>query len=153
MTEQQEPLPGWRVELATEGAWAGWKYWVGPDPFEALSGPFYFRDEASGPRAAFRAEQKHMNGGGFMHGGCIMTFADYCLFTFAREALRASYGVTVTLNGEFVGSVHVGDLLEGTGEVVRAGGSLIFVRGRIAVGEQPVMTFSGVIKKVRPRPP
>lgn len=150
MTEDRAlPQPGWRIAVATEGAWAGWSYWVGPDPFEEISGPFYFREDAPGPRAAFRAEQKHMNGGGFLHGGCLMTFADYCLFTFARAVLREDFAVTVTLNGEFVGSVQAGSLVEGTGEVVRAGGSLIFVRGRIAVGDEPVMTYSGVIKKVR----
>ena len=43
-------------------------------------------------------------------------------------------------------------LIEGTGEVVRMGGSLIFVRGLITTGPRPMMSFSGVIKKLRPRP-
>jgi acyl-coenzyme A thioesterase PaaI-like protein len=29
-----------------------------------------------------------MNGGGFMHGGCIMTFADACLFSLATKELE-----------------------------------------------------------------
>jgi acyl-coenzyme A thioesterase PaaI-like protein len=43
----------------------------------------------------------------------------------------------------------LGDLVEATGEVVRAGGSLIFLRGLISTGGRPVMTFSGVVKRVR----
>ena len=148
--EQQAQGAG-LVEV-TEGPWAGWSTWVGGDPFEDLAGPFYWRTEADGrPRSAFRAEPRHMNGGRFMHGGCIMTFADYSLFVIAREALADSFGVTATFSSEFVGSVHVGDLVECTGEIVKAGRSLIFVRGLITTGAEPVMSFSGTIKKTRPR--
>ena len=138
--------------LATEGEWAGWSYWVGGDPYEDLAGPFYFRQEADGAyRCAFRAEKKHMNGGGFMHGGCMLTFADYALFVIGRPALSEGYAVTVSLNGDFVGPANVGDLVEATGEIVRAGGSLVFIRGMIATGDSPMMTFSGVVKKVKKR--
>jgi len=138
--------------LVAEGDWAGWRTWSGGDPFEDQSGPFYFREDDDGAvRCAFRAEPKHMNGGGFMHGGCMMTFADFCLFALAWRVLDGSHAVTVSLNGEFVGPAHVGDLIEATGEVVKAGGSLLFVRGLLTTGGAPMMTFSGVIKKLRAR--
>ena len=44
-----------------------------------------------------------------------------------------------------------GDLIEATGQVVRAGGSLMFLRGVIETGGKPMLTFSGVIKKVKRR--
>ena len=136
----------------TEGEWKGWQAWVGGDPFEDNSGPFYFRKEDDGTmRCAFRAEKKHMNGGGFMHGGCMLTFADYSLFVIGREALKDGHSVTVTLNGEFIGPAHVGDLVEATGEVTRAGGSLVFIRGMISTGGNPMLAFSGVVKKVKRR--
>jgi len=135
--------------LITEGEWAGWRYWGDNDPYETQSGPYYFKVEADGStRCAFRAEKKHMNGGGFMHGGCMMTFADFALFALAYEELKETHAVTVSLNGEFVGPAHVGDLVEATGEVVKAGKSMIFIRGMLSTGGAPMMTFSGVIKKV-----
>lgn len=138
--------------LIAEGEWAGWRYWGDDDPFESQSGPFYFIEEDGGRvRCAFRAQKKHMNGGGFMHGGCMMTFADFALFALAWRHLQDSYAVTVSLNGEFVNAGAVGDLVEATGEVVKAGGSMIFVRGMLSVAGKPLMTFSGVIKKVRPK--
>lgn len=138
--------------LLTEGEWAGWRFWGDGDPFERQSGPFYFREEEDGSvRCAFRAEPRHMNGGGFMHGGCMMTFADFSLFALAWRQLDGAYAVTVSLNGEFVSAGKVGDLVEATGEVVKAGGSLIFVRGKLHVAGKPLMTFSGVIKKIRPK--
>jgi acyl-coenzyme A thioesterase PaaI-like protein len=135
----------------TEGEWAGWKTWR-HDAFETIAGPFYMREEADGAiRCAFRCEPKHMNGGGFLHGGCTMTFADFCLFALSEKE-RSGPGVTVTLNGEFTGSARPGDRLECTGGVVKAGGSLVFVRGLIVNADQgaaPVLAFSGVIKRMR----
>jgi acyl-coenzyme A thioesterase PaaI-like protein len=142
-------------KLVTEGEFAGWKGW-GDDAYESLTGPFFFREEEGGKvRCAFRAGKKHMNGGGAMHGGCMMTFADFCLFALSHPH-RAASGehtpmVTISLNGEFVGPAYEGDLIECTGEVVRAGGSLMFLRGVIETGGKPMLTFSGVIKKVKRR--
>lgn len=133
----------------SEGEWAGWQRWVG-DGFEDRTGPFYFREAPDGSiRCAFRAGAQHMNGGGNMHGGCMLTFADYALFMIGNKAMQNGNGVTVSLNGDFVGPAGVGDLVEATGEVVRAGGSLIFMRGLISVGDRPVMAFSGVVKRTK----
>ena len=147
-----EQHTGWGELKQGEGEWAGWSMWLGQDPFEDHAGPFYFRmDEDGRPVCAFRAEKKHMNGGGFMHGGCIMTFADYSLFVIAREALSGTHSVTATFNGEFVGGVPMGALVECRGEIVKNARSMVFVRGMITTGEEPVMSFSAVIKKTRPR--
>ncbi|PHY22302.1 PaaI family thioesterase [Caulobacter sp. BP25] len=138
--------------LIETGDWAGWRTWSGLDPFEDQSGPFYFREGEDGRvTTAFRAETKHMNGGGFMHGGCMMTFADFSLFAIAWKELADSRAVTVSLNGEFVGPARPGDLVTATGEVVRAGGSLLFVRGLVSTGTGPMLNFSGVIKKIKAR--
>jgi acyl-coenzyme A thioesterase PaaI-like protein len=144
--EQTGPL-----SVVKDGEWAGWGCWVG-DPFEDHAGPFYFRIEPDGQTVcAMRAAPHQMNTSGYMHGGAIMTFADFSLFMFARDALAEERGVTATLNGEFIGAVQLGALVECRGEVVKAGRSMIFLRGLIATGGEPVMTFSGVIKKLGPR--
>ncbi len=131
-----------------DGEFAGWSTWDLETTFDQVVGPFYFRTDDDGRmRCAFRAEQKHMNAGHRMHGGCLMTFADIALFQVAYQELEGSRGVTVQLDSTFVDAVRVGDLVEATGEVVRAGGSLVFVRGQIAVADRTVMTFSGVIKR------
>lgn len=133
----------------TEGEWAGWQVWRG-DAFEDHAGPFYFREDADGSvRCAFRAEPRHLNGGGHMHGGCMMTFADYALFMIGHKSMVNGGGVTVSLNGDFVGPAVLGDLVEATGEVVRAGGSLVFLRGLISTGGRTMMTFSGVVKRTK----
>lgn len=141
-----------KLITVTEGEWAGWQCYPGGDPFEDLAGPFYFRSGEDGrPVCAFRAEVKHMNGGMFLHGGCVMTFADFCLFVIARDVIDGSRTVTATFNGEFVGTAGVGDLVECTGEVVKPGRSMVFVRGIISGPNGPVMSFSSVLKKTGTR--
>jgi len=136
-------------EEITDGEWAGWRVWSA-DPYELLSGPFYARRAEDGAMVcAFRAEKKHMNGGGFMHGGCLMTFADYALFCIATDDLQGTGSVTASFNAEFVDAAREGDIVEARGEVVRAGGSLVFIRGQISTAGRCLLNFSAIVKKVR----
>ena len=135
-----------------DGPFAGWMTWPDTDPYETLSGPYFFRTREDGSIiCAMRAEKKHMNGQGGMHGGCMMTFADFSLFALSRRERGAGPSVTISMNSEFVGPAGIGDLVLCTGEVVRAGGSLVFIRGMLTVEDRPILTFSGVIKKLRAR--
>ena len=139
-------------QVVPDGEFAGWLTWRGSDPFEDQSGPYYFREEPDGSvLCAFRAERKHMNPGGRMHGGCLMTFADMALFALCREELEGARGVTVALDNQFLDAGREGDFIEAAGEVTRAGSSLIFARGQIFCGARTLLTFSGIIKKLRPK--
>lgn len=138
-----------KLVKVTEGEWAGWSCYPGGDPFEDLAGTFYFKIDEDGPVCAFRAERKHLNGGGFLHGGCVMTFADFSLFVIARDVIDGSSTVTATFNCELVGTAFEGDLVECRGEVVKAGRSMVFVRGMITSKGEPLASFSSVLKKTK----
>jgi uncharacterized protein (TIGR00369 family) len=145
---------GYYTKLMTvaDGEWAGWQCYPGGDPYEDLTGPFYFRMREDRVRvSAFRAERKHMNAGGNLHGGCAMSFADFALFVIALDAIQDSRTVTATFNCELVGTAREGDLVECTGDVVKSGRSMVFVRGLITCKGEPVMSFSSVIKRVGTR--
>jgi uncharacterized protein (TIGR00369 family) len=136
--------------IETDGEFKGWTTWK-EEPFEhETAGPFYFRIDDQGPVAAFRVARKHMNAGGVVHGGCLMTFADFALFAIGHEAMEGGYGVTVAFTSEFIDGALEGELLTARGDALRKGGSLSFVRG-IVYGEdgRPVLNFSGTIKKLR----
>ena len=136
-----------RLKPVTEGEWAGWSLWQS-DAFEQRAGPFYERIQDGEGVTAFRAGPEHMNGGGFMHGGCLLTFADSALFTIARPAMEGSFGVTVNLSGDFLDSARVGEFVEARGVITRAARSLVFVRGLATADGRPVLSFTGIIKKV-----
>jgi len=139
----------WTPLEITHGEWAGWRVWSS-DPYELLSGPFYCRRGDDGRMVcAFRAETKHLNGGGFLHGGCLMTFADYALFCIASDELAGAGSVTASLNAEFIDAAGEGELIEASGEVVRAGASLVFIRGLVSTAGRPLLNFSAIVKKTR----
>jgi acyl-coenzyme A thioesterase PaaI-like protein len=138
------------LHVGTEGEFAGWRTWS-RDSFESHNGPFWHRmDDQGRMRCAFRVEKKHLNGMGNVHGGCFMTFADYCLFAIASPVLEGP-GVTVSFASEFLDAAREGELIECDGEIMRAGGSLIFLRGLLKSGDRPLFTFSATIKRVKRR--
>lgn len=140
-----------RLRRIAEGEWAGWSMWHS-DAFEMRAGPFYERVDADGSGvSAFRAAPEHMNGGGFMHGGCLMTFADAALFTIARGAMEGHFGVTVNLSGDFLSSARTGAFMEARGRVTRATRSLVFVQGLVTADDEPALSFTGIIKKMGKR--
>ncbi|WP_291890739.1 PaaI family thioesterase [Maricaulis sp.] len=139
-------------QIQTEGEFKGWQYWP-EEPFESHVGPFYRTVDEEGVIGAFRAERKHMNAGGVVHGGCLMSFADFMLFSIAWDAFEdGSMGVTMTFNSEFLDGAPEGALVTSRGEVTRMGKSTIFVRGMIYSEDRPVMSFSGSIRRFTPRP-
>lgn len=134
----------------TEGPFAGWTTWSeGGDPYETLIGPFYFRSEAGGgARSVFEPQAHHCNGGGSIHGGCLMSFADFSLFAIASETLASTMAVTLTCNSEFIGAGDLSAIVEAEGEVLRTTRSLIFVRGLVTQSLRPLLAFSGTLKKI-----
>ena len=141
-----------KPDLVTKGEFKGWVTWAGEAFEHDTAGPFYFKTDEKGAVAAFRAEAKHMNQGGVVHGGCLMTFADFSLFAIAQEAFGDdSYGLTVAFNSEFLSGAKLGQLIEARGEVLREGGSLIFVRGILTADETPCLNFSATLKRIKMR--
>jgi acyl-coenzyme A thioesterase PaaI-like protein len=138
------------LHVGTSGEFAGWRTWS-RDKFETHNGPFWHRMDDDGRiHCAFGVENKHLNGMGNVHGGCFMAFADYCLFAMASPILQGP-GVTVSFACEFLDAARAGELIEGSGEITRAGGSMIFLRGLLKSGERSLFTFSGTIKRVKRR--
>lgn len=128
----------------------GWDKWPKPEPFEDMAGPFFFRRTADrGVVSGFKVDHKHMNGGDAIHGGMLMTFADYALFSIAIDSLGEAGGVTIALNGEFTAAGRPGGIVLAEGEVVRETGGMVFVRGKIIQDETVLLSFSGIVRKLR----
>lgn len=144
------PIQGLGPPLS-EGLWAGWSLWAASEPFEESVGPFYSRQEPDGSMTCgFLPRAQSLNSVGIVHGGALATFADYSLFVIAVDHLPGMSAVTVSLNTEFVGAARAGDRLTARGDVLKAGRSLVFVRGVISAAVGPVLNFSGVLKIRRP---
>jgi len=127
---------------------ADYRHWHG-DRAEDFLGPFFFKLNGDAIHTAFRVEERHCNAHNSLHGGVMMTFADYTLCLAANGGGEQSVA-TVTCNNEFVAPAHKGDLVLGRCEVVRRGRSLVFTRGELLVDGKIILSCSGVIKLLRP---
>lgn len=116
-------------------------------------GPLYERRQRPGEALlGFRVEAHHANGQGNCHGGMLMTFADMAWGRII--SLRMSYSwATVRLTCDFLSAAHVGDFVEGDGELLTEQDGMFTVRGRVWVGERTLMTGTGLFKALSPRPP
>ena len=115
-------------------------------------GPFYERDEKDGGfTRAFQVGEHHVNGMGNCHGGMLMAFADM-VWGHSISSRRSHYWVTARMTTDFVAAAKLGDLVEGTSELVGDEGGFYTVKGRIWAGERVIMTGTGVFKVLGPRP-
>ncbi|HCK85406.1 MAG TPA: thioesterase [Hyphomonadaceae bacterium] len=153
MGENASPPNAGNPVILADGPFAGWTTWSkGADPYETAIGPFCFRVEAGKVRCAFQPRRDHLNNSGAIHGGALMSFADFALFAIAHNALAGASAVTITCNCEFLSAGGLDRMVEAEGEVLRAGRSLIFARGLIRQNEIPLLAFSGTLKKIVSNP-
>ncbi len=139
-----------KPQLVTEGEFAGWSTWGnGSDPFETLTGPFYMKPLAEGGYiCAFMPEERHCNGMGNIHGGCLMTFADFALFAHCHDYMNEQPCVTMQFESQFVGGAKAGVLIESQGEIVRATRTMLFIRGVLSQSDKPVLAYSAILKRI-----
>jgi uncharacterized protein (TIGR00369 family) len=146
------PSPPSQPYKLEAGPFAGWYTWGdGGDPFETVNGPFCFTFDGHNVVCGFEPRRDHLNGAGAIHGGALMSFADFSLFAIAHTALKDVNAVTLTCNCEFIAAGTLGAIVEARGEVLRATRSLVFLRGLIMQAGQPLLAFSGTLKKLSPK--
>jgi uncharacterized protein (TIGR00369 family) len=124
---------------------AGWRS-LRPEGYPALIGPFWYKREEGGFRYGFPVEARHLNNGGVVHGGMLMSFADDVLGMTVWEAAGRKPCTTVQLSTQFISPARPGDFVEGRAEVMRATRSLVFVRGLVTVADRTVIHADGIWK-------
>ena len=123
--------PGWsRLTIDSAYAQALGPLWVASDP----------------PRIWLLPGAGLANIAGVVHGGALATLADIALFVAAGGGRLETRAVTVTLDCAYLAPATLGTPLVASGEVIRAGRSLVFARGLIASGDTSVLSFSGTLK-------
>lgn len=120
-------------------------------PFTTHNGPFFHRQAEDGTfEQAFFVLPRHCNGLGIVHGGMLSTFMDGLL---ARAAFNRTgqASVTVHLSLDFLSMARAGEWVFGDARVTRQARDLVFIEGRVRVGQRDVLRGSGVFKPVRKR--
>lgn len=119
------------------------------DGFNDFVGPLYQQQVSDTDWTFwFTPEQRHLNGGGAVHGGMLMSFADHVLGKIVWEAVDQQPCVTMSLNCDFVAGGKLGEKIEGSAQITRKTRSVIFVKGELTQGGRTVMTASGIWKLI-----
>ena len=124
-----------------------YQHWEG-DRAEDTIGPFFFYMDGENPRTAFRVREQNCNAHDSVHGGVLMSFADYTLCLGANGGTSASVA-TVTCNNECVAPAYNDELILGEAETIRRGRSIVFVRCTLRVDDRIILTSSAAIKRIQ----
>jgi len=141
LTAGHQPL---RID---EGEFAGWESFRDA-AFNNETGPFYHRVDESGVLCAFRPTSRSLNNAGSVHGGCLLTMADFSMYITARLHYGTAELVTVALTSQFLGGARAGQRVEARSEIVLGGRSLTFLRGIMTADGAPVLSYSGTFKRI-----
>lgn len=114
--------------------------------FIDLVGPLWHTRDAEGSAYGFLAEARHLNRGGIVHGGMLMTFADQAIGFASMEAAPEGRRATIQLDTHFVAAVREGDFVVARSRVVRRTRSVMFMATTLTVGESVVATATGIWK-------
>ncbi|MEO7240430.1 MAG: PaaI family thioesterase [Sphingomicrobium sp.] len=131
----------------------GWYSW-GEFPrgsFAQATGKLLFRPD--GPNRGLvrmTVTDAHLNLGGSIHGGAVMSFIDMALFAGGRCAgMAEGHYVTLDLTTHFLARGAAGMPLDAHVELIRQTRSLVFLQGVCRQGGEPRYSFTGTLKRVR----
>lgn len=105
---------------------------VDTGPFFARLGPVYCREDvradgSTGLLLGLRVSPEHLNQGGLVHGGMLITLADVaCGMNLRRASATYEYAITASMTVDFLGAPQVGTWLAARVEIDRLGRRLAF---------------------------
>jgi acyl-coenzyme A thioesterase 13 len=130
----------------------GWFSW-GDFPrgsFAAATGRLLFKpDGPSRGVARMFPTEDHMNMGGSIHGGAVMSFIDMSMFAGGLCAgMERAHYVTLNLTTHFLARGKTGSPLDAHVELVRQTRGHAFLQGVVKQNGQPCYSFTGTLKRV-----
>ena len=136
----------------------GWYSWSDPSPgtFVAATGKFIFRAESEGQaRVRWFPDDSHVNNGGSIFGGAILSFIDMVLFAGGRCAgMGEGHYVTLDCATHFIARGEVNVSMDAVVRLVgETKGGLVFLSGHCEQGERTTHSFTGTLKRLRAKAP
>jgi uncharacterized protein (TIGR00369 family) len=123
----------------------GFKPLFRSSPVIEMIGPLYSRGEGADLVIGLRAERKHCNMRGGVHGGILATLADITLgYSLAFSTQPPTAAVTANLTLDFAGAAREGDWLEARVDFHKLGSRLAFGNCYITVEGNRIVRASAV---------
>lgn len=119
-------------------------------PYLELLGPIFSKKTESGLVGGLKAEDKHCNGRGLVHGGVFSSLADIALgYNAAFQGPEPTPIMTASLTVDYAGSAKLGDWIEINTDVQKVGGNMAFANCYFTVEGRRIVRASGVFSVVR----
>lgn len=153
MADNAASLPDHAVPDPAREGWYCWPH-IPADKFAGQLGVLSFRAIAPGrAEVMMQVEDRHMNPGGSIHGGAVMSFIDMALFAGGRCAgMQRAHYVTLDCSTRFLNRGSVGKPLVAHVRIVReTKGGLVFLAGECTQAGEACYDFTGTLKRVRDR--
>ena len=134
----------------------GWYSWGDPAPgtFVGATGKFVFRGEGDGQaRVRWFPDDSHVNNGGSIFGGAILSFIDMVLFAGGRCAgMGEGHYVTLDCATHFIARGEINVPMDAVVRLVgETKGGLVFLSGHCEQGTRTTHSFTGTLKRLRPK--
>ena len=141
-------------EAGGEDGWYSWNLIDRTRYNTAVLGDLHVRREGAQCRLRMFPERRHTNLGDNIHGATTLGLIDIALFATMHVVGDGDAGpsVTVELSTQFVDAGDPGKPLDALTEITRETGRMLFVRGLALQGEAVVASYSGIVRKMKPRP-
>ncbi len=127
-------------------------------PFNNLVGPYFAALRDDHIVMGLRLEEKHCNKSGRLHGAMVCAIFDVTLgHNIGLHVARADGQaltelatpipmVTVSLTTDYMGTASIGDWIEGSASVQRAGTSMAFASAELRHGDEIIAKANGVYR-------
>ena len=117
-------------------------------PYIEAMGPFYWKVDGKQRIVAIRADEKHINSRGFVHGGVMCGVADLAIgYNLAYLQAPPLPLVTANLTVDFAGAARKGDWLECRVDIQRVGGRLAYANAYIWRGDDRIVRASAIFAR------
>ena len=132
----------------------GWFSWGDPAPgtFAGATGKLIFRVEGEGmARVRMFPTQAHLNIGGSIFGGAVLSFIDMALFAGGRCAgMAAGHYVTLDCATHFIARGQIDIPLDAVVRLVgETRGGHVFLSGHCEQEGRATHSFTGTLKRIR----
>jgi len=140
-------------EAGGEDGWYSWNLVDRTRYNTAVLGEMHVRREGDQCRLRMFPEQRHTNLDDKIHGATTLGLIDIALFATMHVVGQGDAGpsVTVELSTQFVGAGDPSRPLDAVSEIVRETGRMLFLRGQAIQGKDVVASYSGIVRKMKPR--
>ena len=148
-----EPKPDGPTEDADFPGWYSWGD-PAPDTFVGATGKFIFRPEGEGQgRVRWFPDNSHLNIGGSIFGGAILSFIDMALFAGGRCAgMGEGHYVTLDCATHFIARGEVNVPMDAVVRLVgQTKGGHVFLSGHCEQDGRTTHSFTGTLKRIRDR--